>query len=416
MQPKRSITIAALIGTITEYYDYSLYGFSSLAIAKAFFPGDNLIDKTTMALAVFAIGYLSKPLGSIVFGYLGDRYGRKVSLRITMLGICLPTMAIALVPGYEILGASAPILVIACRFLQGIFAGGEYDGAAIYMLEHSGKVQSGHASAVIRAAAASGLLLGAICISVFDMISPDLWRVPFLLSIPLMIATFILRNRLEETPEYLAYLKKRESRQETTDEAGFVALFRNSWKKILFAVILFGSFSACMQFSLVFMKTYMEFLALYSKHHIHILHIAVLALTTVSMILTSIYVERIGARRLISSCFATAVAIIAGLVAAIYFEVNSLIAVFHLAFAFVVAPTNALMHGYIYEIFAVHERYKGMSLSHTFGSMLLSGTSPVIAFSLYRITKINVIPFIYPFLMVVLAWGVSLRLNKIMAR
>jgi MFS family permease len=131
--------VAAFLGTIIEYYDYTLYGFAAGVLALKFLPhSTDYITNLTKSFVIYYVAYFAKPLGSIIFGRIGDLYGRKLALSITIIGISIPTTMIGLLPEYEIIGIWSVIILIICRFVQGIFVGGEYDGAAIYVIEHLG--------------------------------------------------------------------------------------------------------------------------------------------------------------------------------------------------------------------------------------------------------------------------------------
>ena len=127
---KKKVT-GAFLGTIVEYYDYSLYGFSAGIIAEKFFPGVDKVSSLMYVFAIYALSYLAKPIGSIFFSKIGDKYGRRFSLKITMVGIAIPTLIIGILPEYNSIGVLTTQILVLCRFFQGFFVAGEYDGAAI---------------------------------------------------------------------------------------------------------------------------------------------------------------------------------------------------------------------------------------------------------------------------------------------
>ena len=200
---KKKIT-GAFLGTIVEYYDYSLYGFSAGILADKFFPGVDKISSLMYVFAIYALSYLAKPVGSLFFSHIGDLYGRRISLRITMIGIALPTLMIGLLPTYHSIGVLSTHVLIICRFFQGFFTAGEYDGAAIYAIEHLGKKYHYTASAVTRSTGVAGLLLGIASTNFFNSsVFPEWgWRIPFLLSVPLAFLVMYFRKFLEETPDF----------------------------------------------------------------------------------------------------------------------------------------------------------------------------------------------------------------------
>ena len=166
-QNKKKVT-GAFLGTIVEYYDYSLYGFSAGIIAEKFFPGVDKVSSLMYVFAIYSLSYLAKPLGSIFFSRIGDKYGRRFSLRITMIGIAIPTLIIGILPEYNSIGVITTQILVLCRFFQGFFVAGEYDGTAIYVIEHIGGKHHYTASALTRSAGVAGLLLGIATTNLFN--------------------------------------------------------------------------------------------------------------------------------------------------------------------------------------------------------------------------------------------------------
>ncbi len=204
----RTIVLASSAGTVFEWYDFFIYGSLASVIAAHFFSGVNEQAGFIFALLVFAAGFAMRPLGALVFGRIGDRVGRKRAFLITMTLMGLSTCAIGLLPTYAQVGIAAPIALIAMRLLQGIALGGEYGGAAIYVVEHAKKKQRGLMTGFIQTTAAIGLC-GAMVIvyatrkSVGDGNFADWgWRIPFLVSLPLLGISIWFRLRLSESPAF----------------------------------------------------------------------------------------------------------------------------------------------------------------------------------------------------------------------
>ena len=131
----RKLYIAGLVGEIMEWFDFTVYGFFALVIAKNFFPAENHFVSLIAAFAAFAIGFLMRPIGSFIFGYIGDRYSRKKVLTTSMLLMAFPSLIIAITPTYETIGIFAPVLLVLMRMLQGLSGGGEHTGSIIYLAE-----------------------------------------------------------------------------------------------------------------------------------------------------------------------------------------------------------------------------------------------------------------------------------------
>ena len=198
----------ASVGTIFEWYDFYLYGSLAGFITKHFFSGVNETTGYIFALLAFAAGFAVRPLGAIVFGRLGDLWGRKNTFLITMLLMGLSTFVVGLLPSYEAIGVAAPILLIAMRLIQGMALGGEYGGAATYVAEHAPPGRRGLYTSFIQTTATLGLFLSLVVILlVRTQVGEEAfgdwgWRIPFLASILLLGVSLWIRLRLNESPVF----------------------------------------------------------------------------------------------------------------------------------------------------------------------------------------------------------------------
>jgi MFS family permease len=201
----RRIIFASSLGTVFEWYDFFLYGALASIIAKRFFSGVNETSAYIFALLAFAAGFAIRPLGAMVFGHLGDLIGRKYTFLATILIMGLSTFLVGVLPSYETIGVSAPILLISLRLLQGLALGGEYGGAATYVAEHAPADRRGYSTGFIQVTASVGLLLSLVVILVcrygtggnFDAWG---WRIPFLFSAVLLGVSVYIRLQLNESP------------------------------------------------------------------------------------------------------------------------------------------------------------------------------------------------------------------------
>lgn len=195
------IISAASIGTILEWYDFSLFAFLTPLLASLFFPHENKFTALMMTYAIFAIGFFVRPLGAVIFGHLGDRVGRKKALLFSILLMSLPTFCMGLLPTYQQAGLVAPLLLIILRICQGLSAGGEATGAILFALESVSVKNRGFLSGLLWSMTGVGMLLGsfaALCIQHFSQYA-WLWRVPFLLGILTGLVGYFVRRRTEES-------------------------------------------------------------------------------------------------------------------------------------------------------------------------------------------------------------------------
>ena len=191
-----------------EWYDFYIFGSLAPIIATQFFPKENPTAAFLATLAAFGVGFVIRPFGAIVFGRLGDLVGRKYTFLLTLLIMGGATFAIGLIPNYETIGILAPILVFVLRALQGLALGGEYGGAAIYVAEHAPEGKKGYYTSFIQTTATFGLFISLVVIlTCKSLMSADDfniwgWRIPFLISIFLVIISYYIRTKMEESPVF----------------------------------------------------------------------------------------------------------------------------------------------------------------------------------------------------------------------
>jgi len=205
---KSKILLSCLLGSILEWFDFAVYGYLTPVIATQFFPSTNKLASILLTYGVFAIGFLFRPLGAILFGYIGDSSGRKTALVISSFLMSIPTFLIGILPNYANIGVLAPILLIFCRILQGISVGGEFTGSFIYLVEQGIPGKKGFFSCFADVGCCLGMIFGSICVALLnsfltvDQLSSFGWRLPFLNGILLSIIALYIRFYLTESSEF----------------------------------------------------------------------------------------------------------------------------------------------------------------------------------------------------------------------
>ena len=246
---QRKVVVASSLGTIFEWYDFYLYGSLAAIIGSHFFSGLTESGQFIFALLAFAAGFFVRPFGAIFFGRLGDLVGRKYTFLITIFIMGFSTFAVGILPGYDTIGSLAPITLIALRLLQGLALGGEYGGAAIYVAEHAERNRRGYRTSWIQTTATLGLFLSLIVILLCRELAPGadaaeralnfskewgLWRLPFLLSIFLLMISVWIRLSLNESPIWRRM--KEEGRASKAPVAEAFGNWRNG-RIVLFALL-----------------------------------------------------------------------------------------------------------------------------------------------------------------------------------
>ncbi|MFJ9818476.1 MFS transporter [Streptomyces sp. NPDC101151] len=213
----RRAGVSAFIGTTIEWFDFYIYGAAAaLVLGKVFFTGTSTAIGTLAAFATFWVGFLARPVGGLVFGHIGDRYGRKQALVITLMMMGGATVCVGLLPGYDQWGAAAPVLLVVLRMVQGVAVGGEWGGAVLIATEYAPPRRKLLYGAFAQQGSPVGNLLATLAFLGIARL-PDAafeswgWRVPFLASSVLVIVGLFIRLRLEETPEMRVALERRQT-------------------------------------------------------------------------------------------------------------------------------------------------------------------------------------------------------------
>jgi metabolite-proton symporter len=233
----RKVVVASFIGTTIEWYDFFIYTTAAaLVLPQLFFPSFEPLAGTLASFATYAVGFLARPLGGVIFGHYGDKIGRKAMLVTTLLIMGIATFLVGLLPTYETIGIWAPILLVVLRLLQGLGLGGEWGGAVLMAVEHSPDDKRGLNGSWPQMGVPAGLVLGTGAFAAVSAISGDAfvtwgWRVPFLLSILLIALGLYIRLAIYESP---AFSRVRESGTEA--RMPIVDVFRTYPKNVLLAV------------------------------------------------------------------------------------------------------------------------------------------------------------------------------------
>jgi MHS family proline/betaine transporter-like MFS transporter len=259
----RKAIAASAIGNATEWFDYGIYAYGVTYISAAMFPEDlPPTTATLLTLLTFAVSFLVRPLGGMIWGPLGDRLGRKRVLAITILMMAGATLCVGLIPSYSVIGVGAPILLVILRMIQGFSTGGEYGGAATFMAEYAPCRKRGFLGSFLEVGTLAGFSLGALLMLGFslglgdDQMHAWGWRLPFLVAAPLGLVGIYLRTRLEDTPIFRELEVKGEKEEKAT--TAFRDLLAEYWRPILKLGGLVVALNVVNYTLLAYMPTYLE--------------------------------------------------------------------------------------------------------------------------------------------------------------
>lgn len=387
------IVIPGLIGNVLEWYDFALYGYFASIISPMFFPAKDLTISTIATFAVFAIGFIMRPLGALLFGYFGDKYGRKNSLSAAILLMAIPTTLIGCLPSYQKIGVSAPLFLILFRLLQGLAVGGEFTGSIVYIIEHSPKKSRAFYGSLAMSSAFVGLLLGslaALFVHRYFPHSEHAWRVPFLLSLFLGGVGLYLRLGMPESPVFEKFIK-----QSKAVSLPFIEIFKTHWRTIIKAICLVMLPSCGFYTSFVYLPNYI-------KRYLGMdIEKALLANTLTMLVLIffipvcGLFADRYGRRRvLLTGAFGFMVLMLPG-----YYFLGYM-TTYHLylslvIFALLVALSYSTIPVVLVEMFPTSVRFTGMSFPYNVANAAFGGTAPLVSSALIHQTGSLYAPAFY---------------------
>lgn len=383
---------AATIGTILEWAEYSFYGYLAHKISGLFFPQEDATVGLIATFGIFAAGFLMRPLGGIVFGHMGDRIGRKKALVLSIYLMAFATICIGLLPTYEQIGILAPILLLACRLVQGLAVAGEFNGASIFLIEHSPKERAYLSGSWSGMASAAGMLLGGFSAAVVtSSVMPDwAWRIPFFLGFIGCLVALYLRNNVDETPEFKDAKQNRE-----LEEIPFLALLReHKW-----AMAQVAAFAA-------FIGIWVYLCNLYYKAYL--INIVGLEVSQASWLTTfgqgcvvlffpimGFLADKIGGKKLMRCGLVTAF-ISAPMIFWFATTQNvTYIIIGQLLYALCNSAVGAPMFKYLFDQFPTSVRYSGNSFAWSISVALFAGTSPMLAQYLVGTMNLPLAPALY---------------------
>jgi MFS family permease len=375
----RAAALAAWIGSALEYYDFFIYGTAAaLVFGKIFFPAGNPTAGTLLALATFGVGYVSRPIGGIVLGYVGDRWGRKRVLVFTLLlmGVC--TVLVGCLPTYATAGVAAPVLLVVLRLLQGFSAGGEQAGANSTSLEHAPENRRAFFTSFTLSGTQAGQIVAtAVFLPVAALPTPELlswgWRVPFWCSAVMVVVGYVIRRRLAETPVF-----QQEVATSEVARMPLVDLFRGYWVDVLRVIVAALIASVSTIFTVYALSYAVHTVGLKDTPMLWVGVLANIA-AVITIPLWATLADRIGRKPLfIGGSLGCAVLIFAylGAIAAGNYVLVFVVGI--IMFGVVYTATSAVWPAFYGEMFNARVRLSGMAIGTQIG-FAISGFLPTIA-------------------------------------
>jgi metabolite-proton symporter len=386
------VVAASMAGTTVEWYDFFLYGVAAALVFPAvFFPSDDPAVGTLLALGTFAIGFVARPLGGLVFGHYGDKLGRKKLLVISLVGMGVATFAIGLLPGYATIGFAAPLLLTVLRLVQGFAIGGEWGGAVLIVSEHGGPSRRGYWASWPQAGVPFGQLLANALLFLLAAVQSDEafqswgWRIPFLLSAVLVLIGLYIRLSVEESPIFQEAQRKAAELVAAghKEVVPIVDVFRRYPREVFTAMGARFAENVCYYvFTIVITSYVQQTLGLPNSFVLGAVMIGA-AVHLVVIPLWGIASDRVG-RKPIYLLGAAGVGVWA-------FVFIALLNTGNFALTTVAVVGGLVFHGAMYgpqaaflsEMFGTKVRYSGVSVGYQLASVVAGGLAPVIAVALY---------------------------------
>jgi MHS family proline/betaine transporter-like MFS transporter len=408
---KKSV-VASGIGNAMEFFDFALYSYLAVIISKNFFsPVDNNELKLVFTFATFAISFLLRPIGGMFFGRIGDKYGRKIVLTLTIVMMAISTLLIGLLPTYDQIGVYAPLLLLLARVLQGFSLGGEYSGSMVYIAESTPDNKRLRMGTGLEIGTIAGYIVASVLITILFWTLSDAqmnswgWRIPFFLSVPIGLFGLYLRYNLDESPIFEHDVATHQ--EEKPRVRDILVLYK---KDILICVVFVAFFNITNYMLLGYMPSYLdENVGVSDRVSTPITAIVLLIMIPLALSFGKL-ADKFGNKKVIS--FGLIIGIIISTIAFTLLNVGSMIALFIglLLIGIVLSVYEGTMPGTLPALFHTNVRYRTIAWTFNIAISIFGGTTPLVASWLVHITGNNLAPAFYLMLISIVGIVVVLTL------
>lgn len=411
---KNKTLLANTLGNILEWYDFTLYGAMAPIIAQLFFPSKNILVSLILTFSAFAAGFLMRPLGGIIYGHIGDRFGRRKALLSSIVLMTIPTVLLGFLPTYATIGVLAPLIVTLLRLTQGLAVGGEFTGTIAYLVETAPQRRRGFVGSFSMIGVLSGILLGAAIVTVMthstshESLIAWGWRIPFILAALLGFTVWFLRRHITESPAYQQTQTQRKISQNPIE-----ICFKHHKIKLLqaFGITILNAFA--FYIIMIYTTTYFNRIIGYSMEKSIALNLYLVAFTLLLLPFAGLLSDRIGRKKVLG---ASAIGfILVGYPLDLFFLSNPSLPLFLLGQALIcilLAMYLGPLPTILAETIPTNIRYTGLSIAYNTALALFGGTTPLLVTYFIEQTNVLTIPGILLTLSAVISLGAILSCRE----
>ena len=387
--------VASFFGSVSEWYEFVVYAFCAPFLAPLFFPSDNEFMSILATFGAFAVGFLMRPLGALVFGYFGDKYGRQKTVSIAVILIGLPTVVMGIIPTYEHIGILAPIVLIVVRMLQGLSVGGQFTGSAVFINEHIGADRRYLGAGITFTGAFVGMLLASVVGAILTTVLNDQqlaawgWRIPFILGILVAILGYYLKTNTSETPQF-----KKLKAHGVLAHNPIIEAFSTQKYAMLLSVFI------CWLTPLIVYQLFI-FMPTYAHKYLQVSLSTALEINTIGMIVLSIFTvvwgyvaDQLGFYKVMATS-AILLFIFTPFLYLWMLVTPSSFLIVQIIFAVISSAFIGPVMGVLNHLFTVSTRYTAFSISYNIGFGIFGGTAALFVIFMVEETQILWVPGLY---------------------
>ena len=396
----RRAATASFMGNFVEWFDYAAYGYLATIIALTFFPQTDAATGLLATFAVFALSFVVRPVGGLVWGHFGDKYGRRSALSWSILIMTVSTFCIGILPGYDLIGLWAPALLLLIRLVQGFSASGEYAGASAFLAEYAPEGKRGFYTSIVPASTAAGLLFGAVFVAALhEWMSVETlhewgWRLPFLLAAPFGLVGRYIRMSLQDSPKFLE-MEQRLEAKECATHAPIRELLTVHRRSVMIGIGATCLNAVAFYLLLSYMPTYLSTEMGMSERDSFIASTVSLATYIGLIFLMGKLSDRFGRKTMLVMASVLFLGLTFPLFSLLGNSSLIVILMIQIAFGAILAMNDGTLPCFLAEIFPTRVRFSGFAFSFNIANALCGGTAPFIATWLIHMTGNKMAPAWY---------------------